>query len=96
MFKPLNNKVLIKRSEYETQSSGGIIIPDTATVKPLRGVVISVGPGKRTDNGTLIPMSVNVGDTVLFTKQTFTEVKIDNNDYLIIDEDNLVGILEGE
>lgn len=94
MFKPLSNKVLVKRAEFAQKSSGGIIIPETISDKPLRGEVISVGPGKRVKE-ILVPMTVSVGDTVLFTKHDLIDIKIDNENFLIIEEDNIVAILEG-
>ena len=95
MFKPLNNYVLLQRIEEETKTAGGIIIPDTAREKPSRGTVVAVGDGAF-ENGTRVPMTVAVGDTVLFAKwaSSANEVKIDGADYVLIRESDILGILK--
>ena len=81
--------------EEERTSSGGIVIPDSATEKPIRGEVIAVGPGKVQDNGKKLPVDLKVGDTVLFSKYSGTEVKIDDEEYLVMREDDILGVIEG-
>lgn len=81
--RPLQDRVLVKRVESETRSAGGIIIPDTAKEKPLEGIVIAVGPGKRLDNGDVVAVEVKEGDRVLFGKYAGTEIKVDGNPYNI-------------
>ena len=94
-IKPLGDRVLVKPlEEDEEQVRGGIIIPDTAKEKPQQGKVKAVGPGKRTDDGTSLPMNVKVGQVVLYGKYAGTEVKIDNEDYLIMSESDIFGIIE--
>jgi len=93
-IRPLGDRVLIKRLESEERTKGGIIIPDTAKEKPIEGKVISVGTGKRDDNGKLIELSVKAGDTVLFGKYSGTEVKIDSVEHLILREEDILGIIE--
>ena len=95
-IRPLQDRVVIKRMEEERTSSGGIVIPDTAAEKPIRGKVIAVGPGKVLDNGQKRPIDVKVGDTVLFGKYSGTEVKINNQEYLVIREDDIMGVFEGK
>jgi chaperonin GroES len=92
-FRPLHDRVVVKRIEAEEKSSGGIIIPDTAKEKPQQGEVIAVGPGGRDEAGKLIPMDVQVGDRVLFGKWSGTEVKIDGDEYLIMKESDIMGVL---
>ena len=92
-FRPLHDRVVVKRIEAEEKSSGGIIIPDTAKEKPQQGEVIAVGPGGRDEAGKLIPMDVQVGDRVLFGKWSGTEVKIDGQDLLIMKESDIMGVL---
>ena len=92
--KPLYDRVLIKRLDELSTTAGGIIIPDTAKEKPSEGVVESVGSGARADDGKLIPMSVKVGDRVLFAKWSGTEVKINGEERLIIKESEILGIIE--
>ena len=94
-FRPLHDRVVVERVESETKSSGGIIIPDSATEKPQEGKVISVGPGARGDDNELVPMDVKKGDRVLFGKWSGTEVKIDGKDLLIMKESDIMGVLEG-
>ena len=95
MFKPLNNYVLLQRIEEESKTAGGIIIPDNAREKPSRGTVVAVGDGE-TQNGARVPMTVAVGDTVLFAKwaASVNEVKIDGTDYVLIKESDILGILK--
>ena len=92
-FRPLHNRVVIKRIEAEEKTTGGIIIPDTAKEKPQEGEVIAVGPGGRDEAGKLIPIDVKVGDRVLFGKWSGTEVKLDGVEYLIMKESDLMGVL---
>jgi chaperonin GroES len=94
-FRPLHERVVVKRIDAEERSAGGIIIPDTAKEKPSQGEVISVGPGGRDENGKLIPIDVKAGDRVLFGKWSGTEVKIDGQEYLIMKESDIMGVLEG-
>ena len=94
-FKPLHDRVLVRRIEEEEKTAGGLIIPDTAKEKPQTGEVIAVGEGARKDSGEIIPMSVKPGDTILFGKWSGTEVKLeDGKDYLIMKESDILGILE--
>jgi chaperonin GroES len=92
-FRPLHDRVVIKRIEAEEKTVGGIIIPDTAKEKPQQGEVIAVGPGGRDESGKLIPIDVKVGDRVLFGKWSGTEVKLDGVEYLIMKESDLMGVL---
>jgi chaperonin GroES len=92
--KPLGDRVLVHPIEQEEVKKGGIIIPDTAKEKPQEGKVVAVGPGKRDDNGKLIPMDVKKGDRVLYSKYGGTEIKIDGKDYLIMREDDILGVLD--
>jgi chaperonin GroES len=92
-FRPLHDRVVVKRIEAEEKSAGGIIIPDTAKEKPHQGEVIAVGPGGRDEAGKLIPIDVKAGDRVLFGKWSGTEVKIDGDDYLIMKESDIMGVL---
>jgi chaperonin GroES len=94
-FRPLHDRVVLKRIEAEEKSAGGIIIPDTAKEKPQQGEVISVGPGGRDETGKLIPIDLKVGDHVLFGKWSGTEVKLDGIEYLIMKESDIMGVLEG-
>src|SRR5271156_35868 len=94
-FRPLGDRVLIKRVEEEQKTKGGIIIPDTAKEKPQEGEVIGVGPGARDDNGKIQPLDVKVGDRILFGKWSGTEVKLDGEDLLIMKESDILGVLEG-
>ncbi|MDR1910280.1 MAG: co-chaperone GroES [Holosporales bacterium] len=95
-FRPLRDRVLIKRLDQEEKTPGGIIIPDTAKEKPIQGEVLSVGSGVRDDAGTLHPLEVKVGDRVLFAKWGGTEVKIDGTEYVILKESDILGILDGK
>ncbi len=93
-IRPLNDRVLVKRLEEEEKTKGGIIIPDTAKEKPIQGEVIAVGNGKIMENGEVKPLDVKEGDRVLFGKYAGTEVKIDGEEYLIMREDDILGIIE--
>ena len=93
-LKPIQDRVLIKREDAEEKSSGGIIIPDTSKEKPSKGVVIAVGDGARDENGKIIPMNLKVGDKVFFTKWGGTEIKVDNEDLLIMKESDILAIIE--
>lgn len=93
-LKPLLDRVVIKRIEEENRTVGGIIIPDTAKEKPSQGVVVSVGPGGRDDDGKLIQMTLKPGDRVLFGKWSGTEIKIDGEDLIIMKETEVFGVLE--
>jgi chaperonin GroES len=93
-FRPLHDRVVVKRIEAEEKTTGGIIIPDTAKEKPQQGEVIGVGPGGRDDTGKLIPIDLKVGDRVLFGKWSGTEVKLDGIEYLIMKESDVMGVLE--
>src|SRR6187397_2769035 len=93
-FRPLQDRVLVRRIEADEKTAGGIIIPDTAKEKPSQGEVIAVGPGGRDDSGKLIPVDVKVGDTVLFGKWSGTDVKIDGQELLIMKESDILGVIE--
>ena len=93
-FRPLHDRVVIRRAEGDTKSKGGIIIPDNAKEKPQEGEVIAVGPGSRDESGKLIPLDVKAGDTILFGKWSGTEVKIDGEELLIMKESDIMGIVE--
>jgi chaperonin GroES len=95
-FRPLHDRVVVKRIEAEEKTAGGIIIPDSAKEKPSQGEVVSVGPGGRDENGKLIPIDVKAGDRVLFGKWSGTEVKIDGVEYLIMKESDIMGVLDAE
>ena len=93
-FRPLHDRVVVRRIEAEEKSTGGIIIPDTTKEKPSQGEVIAVGPGGRDEAGKLIPVDVKVGDRVLFGKWSGTEVKIDGQELLIMKESDIMGVLD--
>ena len=93
-FRPLHDRVLVKRVEEETKTKGGIIIPDTAKEKPMQGEVLAVGPGARNDKGELVAPDVKVGDRILFGKWSGTEVKMDGEELLIMKESDIMGIVE--
>ncbi len=93
-IRPLQDRIIVKRLEEETKTKGGIIIPDSAKEKPIEGKVIAVGKGKKKDDGKLIALDVKVGDKVLFSKYGGTEVKIDGEEYLIMREDDILGVIE--
>lgn len=92
--KPLRENILIKRVEEENKTAGGIILPDTAKEKPSEGVVIAVGEGRVTPDGKVLPMSIKVGDTVLFSKWTGTEIKVNGEPHLIVKEGDVLAIIE--
>ena len=94
-LRPLHDRVIIKRLEAETKSAGGIVIPDTATEKPIKGKVVAVGTGKIQEDGKVRPMAVKAGDKVLFGKYSGTEVKVDGEDLLVMREEDLVAIIVG-
>jgi chaperonin GroES len=93
-FRPLQDRVLIRRTEEEEKTAGGIIIPDTAKEKPMEGEVIAAGPGTRGDDGKLQPLDVKVGDRVLFGKWSGTEIKIDGEDFVVAKESDIMGVVE--
>ena len=93
--RPLHDRILIKRIEEKETIKGGIIIPDSAKEKPQEGEVIAVGHGKKTEDGKVIPLDVKAGDRILFGKYSGTEIKIDDQEYLIVREDEVLGVLEG-
>ena len=95
-FRPLRDRVVVRRVEEDTKTAGGIIIPDTAKEKPMQGEVIAVGPGARDESGKIVPLEVKAGDRVLFGKWSGTEVKIDGEDLLIMKESDILGVLEGK
>jgi chaperonin GroES len=94
-IRPLHDRVIIKRMEEERMSAGGIVIPDSAAEKPIRGEVMAVGHGKRNDKGDLVALDVKVGDKVLFGKYSGTEVKVDGQDLLVMREEDIMAVLEG-
>jgi chaperonin GroES len=94
-FRPLHDRVLIRRVEQETKTTGGIIIPDTAQEKPMEGDVIAVGPGARGEDGKVHPLDVKAGDRVLFAKWSGTEIKIDGEELMIMKETDVMGLVEG-
>jgi chaperonin GroES len=94
-FRPLHDRVVVRRLEGEEKTKGGIIIPDTAKEKPQEGEIIAVGSGARDENGKLVPLDVKAGDRILFGKWSGTEVKIDGEDLLIMKESDIMGVLEG-
>jgi chaperonin GroES len=94
-FRPLGDRVLVRRVEEEEKTKGGIIIPDTAKEKPQEGEIVAAGPGARNDDGQLVAMDVKVGDRILFGKWSGTEVRIDGEDLLIMKESDILGIVEG-
>jgi chaperonin GroES len=93
-FRPLHDRVLVKRVEEEAKTKGGIIIPDTAKEKPMQGEVLAVGPGARDEKGELVPLDVKPGDRILFGKWSGTEVKMDGEELLIMKESDIMGIVE--
>jgi chaperonin GroES len=93
-IRPLHDRVVVKRLEEEKLSPGGIVIPDSAKEKPIKGEIIAVGGGKALDNGQVRPLDVKVGDKVLFGKYAGTEVKIDGDEYLMLREDDIMGVFE--
>jgi chaperonin GroES len=93
-IRPLHDRVILKRMEEETTSPGGIVIPDSAAEKPIRGEVMAIGNGKRLDSGEVVPLDVKVGDTVLFGKYSGTEVKVNGEDLLVMREEDIMGVIE--
>ncbi|WP_066592382.1 co-chaperone GroES [Sphingomonas pruni] len=93
-FRPLHDRVVVRRLEAEERTSGGIIIPDTAKEKPQEGEVVAVGPGARDDSGKLVELSVRAGDRILFGKWSGTEVKVEGEDLLIMKESDILGVIE--
>jgi chaperonin GroES len=94
-FRPLHDRVVVRRLDADEKTAGGIIIPDTAKEKPQEGEVVSAGPGARNEKGELVPLELKAGDRVLFGKWSGTEVKIDGEDLLIMKESDILGIIEG-
>ncbi len=94
-IRPLHDRVIIKRMEEERTSPGGIVIPDSATEKPIKGEVLAIGKGKANEQGELRPLDVKVGDRVLFGKYSGTEVKVDGEDLLVMREDDIMAVIEG-
>ena len=92
-FTPLHDKVLVKRTEEEERSAGGIVLPGSASEKPSQGEVIAVGPGKKSENGDVSPVGVAVGDTVIFGQYGGNEIKIDGDEYLILSESDIFGVV---
>ena len=95
-FRPLHDRVVVRRITAEEKTAGGIIIPDTAKEKPMEGEIMAVGPGARNEQGQLVPLDVKTGDRILFGKWSGTEVKIDGEELLIMEESDIMGIIEGE
>ena len=95
-FRPLHDRVLVRRVEADAKTAGGIIIPDTAKEKPQEGEVISVGTGSRADDGKVTPLDVKAGDKILFGKYSGSEIRLDGEDYLIMREDDILGVIEGK
>jgi chaperonin GroES len=95
-FRPLHDRVVVKRIDAEEKTAGGIIIPDTAKEKPSQGEIIAAGPGARDESGKLVPLDLKVGDRVLFGKWSGTEIKIDGEDLMIMKESDLLGIIAGK
>ncbi len=93
-FRPLYDRILVERVESEEVTKGGIILPDTAKEKPQQGKIIAVGSGKRTDDGKIIPLELKAGDTILFGKYSGSEIKIEGTEYLIMKEDDVLGLVE--
>ena len=93
-IRPLHDRVLVKRTEEDTTSAGGIVIPDSATEKPSKGEIIAVGNGKINDNGDVRALDVKVGDTVLFGKYSGTEVKVEGDDLLVMREDDIMAVID--
>ncbi|WP_305046430.1 co-chaperone GroES [Geoalkalibacter sp.] len=93
-IRPLNDRIIVERLEEETKTAGGLIIPDTAKEKPQQGKVIAVGHGKKTEDGKVLPLDVKAGDKVLFGKYAGTEIKIEGKEYLMMREDDILGVIE--
>jgi chaperonin GroES len=95
-FRPLHDRVVVRRLEAEEKTAGGIIIPDTAKEKPMEGEIVAAGPGARDEAGMLVPLDVKAGDRILFGKWSGTEVKLDGEELLIMKESDIMGIIEGQ
>ena len=93
-FRPLHDRVVIRRVEHEGKTTGGILIPDTAQEKPMEGEIVAVGPGARDDNGKVVPLDVKAGDRILFGKWSGTEIKLDGEDLLIMGESDVMGVID--
>lgn len=93
-IRPLHDRVVIERMDEERTSAGGIVIPDTATEKPIRGEIMAVGPGKMLDSGNLHKLAVKVGDNVLFGKYSGTEVRVEGKEFIVMREDDIMGVIE--
>ncbi len=94
-IRPLHDRVIVKREEEEQRSAGGIVIPDTAKEKPIRGIVVAIGAGRVLDNGDIRALAVKVGDKILFGKYAGTEVKLDSDELLVLREEDIMGVIEG-
>jgi len=95
-FRPLHDRVVIRRVEHEGKTTGGIFIPDTAQEKPMEGEIVAVGPGARDDNGKVVPLDVKAGDRILFGKWSGTEIKLDGEDLLIMGESDVMGVIDAK
>ena len=95
-FRPLHDRVVIRRVEEEAKTKGGIFIPDTAKEKPMEGEIVAVGPGARNETGALVPLDVRKGDRILFGKWSGTEIKLDGEDLLIMKEEDIMGVVEAD
>ena len=93
-LRPLQDRLIVKRVEEETKTAGGLFIPETAKEKPQRGEIVAVGNGKKTEDGKVLPLDVKVGDVVLFGKYAGTEIKVDNADFLMMREDDILAVVE--
>ena len=93
-LRPLQDRIIVKRVEEESKTAGGLFIPETAKEKPQRGKIVAVGNGKKTEDGKVLPLDVKVGDLVLFGKYAGTEIKVDNDDYLMMREDDILAVVE--
>ncbi len=93
-LRPMQDRIIVKRLEEEQKTAGGLFIPDTAKEKPQRGEVVAVGKGKKTEDGKVVPLDVKAGDKVLFGKYAGTEIKLDGQEYLIMREDDILGVIE--
>lgn len=94
-IRPLHDRVVIQRLEEERTSAGGIVIPDTATEKPVRGKVVAIGAGKMLQDGKVVPVAVKEGETVLFGKYAGTEIKLEGQEFIVMKEDDIMGVIEG-
>lgn len=94
-LKPLHDRIIVEAAAKEEKTAGGIILPDTAQEKPLKGTVLAVGPGKRLDSGQISPVDVKVGDTVIYGKYSGTEVNVDAKDYVILRAEDILAVVEG-